>query len=142
MDEHHTRDRISYFNVLRCRRTPTYTKATKTKVEISPEITKFLKNRFNFEVTEINQKSSLIAATKCSVNPISKAVKIALKLMYNQIKHYEFKIRCYSDIEIFLTAHNNYTVIETTTNGIQRIEPFQFKRLISLFSVQKSQTKN
>ena len=89
--------------------TSTCTKATKTVDKIVPENTSFLKDKFNLEVTDINEKLPnicwtpklprsptkarfIIAAPKFSVKPLSKPVPAALKLLRNQIKYCNFKI--------------------------------------------------
>ena len=92
-----------------------------------------MKNRFNFEVTEILQKFLniylnpnmrknptksffIITAPKCSVKPLSKVVTALLKLLFNHIKHYNFKSQCYSGVKTFCSLQNNQNVINTINN--------------------------
>ena len=88
--------------------TSTCTKAIKTVDKIVPENTLFLKEKFNLEVTDINEKLSnncstpkfhqsptkaglIIVGPRLSVKAFSKAVSAALKLLHNQIRYCNFK---------------------------------------------------
>ena len=42
-----------------------------------------------------------MTAPKCSVKSLLNAIAAALKLTYNQVEHYSFKFRYYSDVETF-----------------------------------------
>ena len=60
----------------------------------------FLKNKFNLEVPGINKIIVICFAPKCVkslVKPVSEAVTTALKLIYNQIEHYNIseQSNCY-----------------------------------------------
>ena len=89
--------------------TSTCAKAIEMVDKIVPENTLFLKEKFNLEVTDINEKLSnicwtpklhqsptkarfIIAVPNFSVKPLSKAVSAALKLLHNQIKYCNFRI--------------------------------------------------
>ena len=87
---------------------PTYMKVSKPINNIVSANKTFLKNKFNLEVSECNHRLPniywtpklhknpskarfIIAAPKCSVKPLSKAVTAALKLMYKQVENYNYK---------------------------------------------------
>ena len=55
----------------------------------------------------------IIAAPKCSIKPLSKAVTSVFKLFYNQIEHYNLKSYFYSSIKTFWVIQNNQPVIDS-----------------------------
>ena len=56
----------------------------------------------------------IIAAPKCSIKPLSKAVtSFYLRLFYNQIEHYNLKGYFYSSIKTFWVIQNNQPVIDS-----------------------------
>ena len=79
-------------------------KATKLVDKIASYNTSFLKNKFNYKVSEIGKKflnicwtpklrknltraRFIIAAPKCSVKPLLKVVTVVLKLKYEQTEN-------------------------------------------------------
>ena len=120
--------------------------------------TPFLKFKFDFEVTDINKKllniyqtpklnknatkaKFIIVAPKCSVKPLSNAVTAALKIMFNQIKHDNFRSQYSPGGRTFWPVQNNETVIDAI-NKINSINKAQFLHLVFLFYIQTFHTTN
>ena len=58
----------------------------------------------------------IIAAPKCSLKPLSKAITKVFKLMYSQIENYNKKCHFFSGIKTFWTIQNNTPVIHNINN--------------------------
>ena len=61
----------------------------------------------------------IIAAPKCSVKPLSKAVTSVFRLFYNQIENYNMKCCFYSSVKTFWVIENNHDVLNSL-NKINR----------------------
>ena len=88
----------------------------------------YLKNKFNIEVSEINEELPdvcwiptllnsptemrlIIAVPKFSVKPLSMAVQAGLRLMYRQIDNYSFKTRHYSGVKALWLVQSSQSVM-------------------------------
>ena len=131
--------------------TSTYGNITKPIDKIVSDNSKFLKSKFNLEVTETNRKLPniywtpklhktpskarfIIAAPRCSVKPLSKAVTAALKLIYKQIENYNYKTYFYSGVKTFWSIQNNQPAINAinklnSRNRAGSISTFDFSTL-------------
>ena len=91
---------------------------------------KDLKSKYNIEVSAVNEtlpniywlpklhKNPLkfrfiIAAPKCSIKPLSKAVTSVFRLFYNQIERYNMKSCYYSSVKTFWVIENNQEVLKS-----------------------------
>ena len=109
-------------------------KSLKPVEKIVSNNTSILKHKFDREVIAINKKllniywttklhknltktRFIIATPNCSVRAPQEAAVAALKLIYDQIKHYNFIIEYYSDVKIFWPVQNNQTVINTISKS-------------------------
>ena len=108
----------------------TYLQVQKTIDNITENHSKFLKKKFNITIENKNKTLPhmywlpklhktpskarfIVAATNCSVKPLSKAVTSALKLLYNQIESYNDKTFYFSGVKKFWPIQNNTKVIES-----------------------------
>ena len=124
----------------------TYLKASKTSDNIINNHKTFLKNKFNITIDDNNKnlphmywlpklhkkpsKSRfIVAATNCSVKPLSKAVTAALKLLYNQIESYNDKCFYFSGVKSFWPIQDNSKVI----NSLNRINNRSKAKTITTF---------
>ena len=89
-----------------------------------------LKNKFNIDVSEVNEtlpniywlpklhKNPLkfrfiIAAPKCSLKPLSKAVTSVFRLFFNQTQRYHRKCSIYSSVKTFWVIQDNKEVLDS-----------------------------
>ena len=76
----------------------------------------------------------IIAAPKCSMKPLSKAITKILKLMYTQIENYNKKCHFFSGVKTFWTIQNNTPVINSINslnkrNKASSVSTFDFSTL-------------
>ena len=55
----------------------------------------------------------IIAAPKCSIKPLNKAITAIFKLMYHQIERYNEKTKYYSGIKSIWVVKSNETVVKS-----------------------------
>ena len=140
-------------------KTNTYINVTKSAEKIIADNTSFLKQKFKLEVDKTNQKLPniywtpklhknpsksrfIIAAPKCSVKPLSKAVTAALKLLYKQIENYNYKTHYYSSVKTFWPIQSNQAVLQAidkinSRNKAVSITTFDFSTLYTNISHHK-----
>ena len=114
----------------------TYTQITRNEQSIVDLHKHDLKTNHNIDVSDENEclpsiywlpklhKNPLkfrfiIAAPKCSVKPLSKAVTSVFLLFYNQIENYHMKCCFYSSVKTFWVIENNHDVLNSL-NKINR----------------------
>ena len=103
-----------YYNV-----TSISTKATIAGDDIVGQNTSFLKRSetlpniyWTLKLCKNPTKAEFkIATSKCSGKPLSKVVAAALKLIYKEIEHYNFKTRYYSVMKTFCSVQKNQAAI-------------------------------
>ena len=143
-------------------KTSTYLQDHKTSDDITNNHAKFLKKKFNITLENVNKKLPhmywlpklhktpskarfIVAATNCSVKPLSKAVTSALKLIYNQIETYNKKTLYFSGVKSFWPIQNNIQVIDSIKklnkrNLAKSITTFDFSTLYT--SIPHDKLKN
>ena len=126
----------------------------KTEKNIITDHTKFLSKKFKIDVPVDNHilphiywtpklhKSPIkfrfiIAAPKCSLKPLSKAVTKIFKKFYQQIEQYNQKCSFYSSVKSFWVIQNNEEVIRS----IKKINKRKSAKTISTFDFSTLYTK-
>ena len=76
----------------------------------------------------------IIAASNCSIKPLSKAITKIFKLFYKQIETYNTKSQFYNSIKTFWVIQNNENVIKSIEklncrNSAKSIKTFDFSTL-------------
>ena len=76
----------------------------------------------------------IIAAPKCSVKPLSKAVAAALKLIYKETENYNFKTQYYTGVKTFWPVQSSESVIDiinilNARNRAISVSTFEFSTL-------------
>ena len=124
------------------------------KEDVVHNNTKDLKSLFNLCVTTENQVLPhiywipkmykkpikfrfIIAAPKCSIKPLSKAVTSVFKLFFQQIESYNRKSYFYSGIKTFWVIQNNEPVL----NSVNKINARKRAKCISSFDFSTMKTK-
>ena len=72
---------------------------------------KLCKNPTKAECKNTTKAEFKIATSKCSGKPLSKVVAAALKLIYKEIEHYNFKTQYYSVMKTFCSVQKNQAAI-------------------------------
>ena len=124
----------------------TYLKTTKSSDTIVRNHSTFLKRNFNINISDKNKQLPhmywlpklhktpsksrfIVAATHCSVKPLSKAVTAALKLLYKQIESYNDKSCYFSGVNTFWPIQNNTKVI----NSLNKLSSLHKAKTITTF---------
>ena len=111
---------------------------TKSNIEIPDQnetlpniywLPKLHKNPLKFRI--------IIAAPKCSVKPLSKAITSVFRLFYNQIERYNMKCCFYSSVKTFWVIENNRDVL----NSLDKINKKGKANCISTFDFSTLYTK-
>ena len=117
---------------LKGRSSETYERVRKTSETLVKKNIRDLKDKFGIDVKSENHclphiywlpklhKKPLkfrfiIAAPKCSVKPLSKAITSVFQQFYKQVDNYNSKLRYYSSTKSFWVIQNNQPVIERLT---------------------------
>ena len=107
---------------------------------------KILKNKFNLDVSAENECLPhiywlpkmhkkpckfrfIIAAPKCSIKPLNKAITAIFKLFFHQIEKYNQKSHFYSGVKSFWVVENNEAVL----NSIRKLNKSRRAKCISTF---------
>ena len=113
-------------------RSSTYKKINSSAETVIERNVKDLRKKFGIEVSEENRclphiywlpkmhKTPLkfrfiIAAPKCSIKPLSKAITSVFRLFYNLIENFNSKDLYYSSVKSFWVIQNNQKVLESLT---------------------------
>ena len=140
----------------------TYLQINKNPDNIINNHANVLKKKFNISIDNDNKKLPhmywlpklhkipsksrfIVAATNCSVKPLSKAVTAALKLLYKQIESYHQKSFYFSGVKSFWPIQDNSSVIKNinklnTRNRAKSITTFDFSTLYT--SIPHDKLKN
>ena len=133
----------------------TYTRIYDSSVSISNTILKDIKRMFNLDNTPVenhclpkmywipkmhknpSKSRFIVAAPKCSIKPLSKAITSAFKLFYRQIESYNNKCRFFSGINTFWVIQNSRQV----TEAIKKINKRGYARSVNTFDFSTLYTK-
>ena len=79
----------------------------------------------------------IVAAPKCSIKPLSKAITSIFKLLITQIESYNKKLQFFSGVNTFWVISNNQPI----TNAINKLNNRQRAKSISTFDFSTLYTK-